>query len=239
MVKSTGISEVDISNNFELLESFFNPGVTGVSGGGTTTPSSPPAPSTSIVQLLLSIIPVASPGHVITSEYHNSLRAALLAIAGTLGVAPGGSAGPHDVTVTLAPIFSHAVFDPWSIGMGVAAVPANQVNTQGWLPVELPDGALVKSMTVIGHREGATLSTFSVVLERQEITGGPYEELITTNLASSAQFYNVTKNFQGDAGLNQIDNKKYKYLISALVTRSAGVNDLVQIYAIQLVYTAT
>jgi hypothetical protein len=237
MVISSGFSEVDVSNNLELLQNFFNLGATGVSGG-STTPSSPPAPSTSIVQLLLSIIPIASPGHVITSEYHNSLRAALLAIAGTLGVAPGGSAGPHDVTVTLAPIFSHAVFDPWAIGMGVAAVPANQVNTQGWLPVELPDGALVKSMTVIGHKEG-TMSTFSVVLERQETIGGPFEELITANLVSSPQFYNVTKTFQGDAGLNQIDNKKFKYMISALVTRSAGVNDLVQIYAIQLVYTTT
>jgi hypothetical protein len=116
-------------------------------------------------------------------------------------------------------------------------VPQGQATTQGWLPIDLPDGALIKSMTIIGRRDGS-VATFTVTLERQSITDGDFDDIITAHLANSAQLYNVTKPFQGDAGgLNVIDNKKYKYMIDAIVARSGGASDLVQIYAIQLVYT--
>jgi hypothetical protein len=115
-------------------------------------------------------------------------------------------------------------------------VPAGQTTTQGWLGVELPDGVLVKSMTVIGRRDGNVV-TFSVTLERQLITGGDFEDIIAVPLANSPALYNVTKTFQGNAGLNEIDNKKYKYLIDAVVGRSQSATEAVQIYAIQLVYT--
>jgi hypothetical protein len=208
-------------------------GATGASTGGSSTNGTP---STSVLELLLSIIPIAQEGHVITSEYHNSLRAALLSLASVVGVNPGTPTGPQDVTVTLSPTFFHAVFDPWQTGIGVAGVPQGQATTQGWLPVELPDGALVKSMTVIGRRDGQ-VATFSVTLERQPVTGGDFDEIITAHLANSAQLYNVTKPFQGTAGLNEIDNKKYQYMIDATVGRSGNATDLIQIYVIQLVYT--
>jgi hypothetical protein len=234
-------SESQHETDILLLQQIFGAtgatGVTGVSSGGST-PDNPPAPSTSLLQLLLSTIPVATEGHVITSEYHNSLRAALLAIASAIGVTPGGAAGPQDVTVTLLPAFFPGIIAPWLTILGVAGLPQGQPSAQGWLPVTLPDGVIVKSMTVFGKKQG-TPSQFSVAFERQEIIAGDFDDIITINLTNSPVDYNVTKAFQGAAGLNEIDNKKYKYLIDAAVTRPGGESGLMQIYAIQLVYTTT
>jgi hypothetical protein len=237
-----GKNQPPSESQYEYYGPWYQPyaagGATGATGVGTPSPSNPPAPSTSLIQLLLSIIPVATEGHVITSEYHNSLRAALLAIAGAIGVTPGGPAGPQDVTVTLLPAFFPGIVAPWLTILGVAGLPQGQPSAQGWLPVLLPDHVIVKSMTVFGKKQG-TPSQFTVALERQGIIAGNFEDMISINLTNSPEDYNVTKAFQGTAGLNEIDNKKYKYMIDAAVTRPGGESGLMQIYAIQLVYTTT
>ena len=214
-------------------------GPSGGSWAGGSSPTNTPTTGTPIeIQLLLSAIPYVEDGQVIRSEHHNLLRAALVAIAARLGVSIGGPVGPKDVTLTLIPTFYPGLFSEWRIGLGIAAVEQGNTNTQGWLPVELPDGALIKSMTVFGRRDGA-VSTFSVALERQDITEGDFDDIITINLANSAQIYNVKQNFQGTPGVNEVDNSKYKYLIDAVVTRLQSAGELIQIYAIQVVYTTT
>src|SRR4051812_32330326 len=56
----------------------------------------PPAATTagvSPIQLLVSSIPTAAPGGVISSEHHNALRTALMAIASQLGLGPLAAEG--------------------------------------------------------------------------------------------------------------------------------------------------
>src|SRR5262245_48368011 len=91
--------------------------------GGSTAP--PPN-----ITPLLSLIPVAEDGHVITAEHFNSLRTAILAIANQLGV----TAASQIVTLSLAPTFlpSGAAVQ-WSLSDGVASAPAGGAAT-GWLP---------------------------------------------------------------------------------------------------------
>jgi hypothetical protein len=233
-VNSQIMDELSQSEQLALVANILAGNIT----GGTNASQSSTAGTPIEIQLLLSAIPIVEDGQVIRSEHHNLLRAALVAIAAQLGVTVGGPTGPTDVTLTLLPAFYPGLFSEWKLGIGIAGVAPGNTNTQGWLPVQLPDGALIKSMTVFGRRD-ANVSIFSVTLERQNITSGDYEEIITANLANSSQTFKVKKTFQGDAGLNEVDNTKYKYLIDAVATKSDSSTDLIQIYAMQVVYSTT
>src|SRR3954465_11690416 len=66
----------------------------------TTGPAAPTGPSLNL-QALLAAIPIAQDGQVITAEYHNSLRSALIALASELGL---GLSSPT-TTFSFAPAF--------------------------------------------------------------------------------------------------------------------------------------
>src|SRR5262245_38116019 len=101
--------------------------------GGTSTGS-----ALTDLQSLVNAIPIAEDGRVITSLYHNSLRAALLAIADKLGADPASGT----VTLTFAPSFfpSGGNESPWSLSEGVATKPPGASSTRGWFPLQLPEG---------------------------------------------------------------------------------------------------
>jgi len=215
--------------------------LSGTSGGGTSGGGGSSSTTTGTpieIQLLLSAIPIVEDGQVIRSEHHNLVRAALVAIAERLGITVGGPVGPTDRTLTIIPIFQPGLFNEWKVGFGLAYVNQGVSTTQGWIQVELPDGALIKSMTMKGRRDGA-VATFSTTLERQglNVMGSNFEDIITIDLKDSEQLYDVTSEFQGSPGLNEVDNSNYKYMIDAIVTRSEEATDSIQIYAIQIVYT--
>jgi hypothetical protein len=228
----------------DALAAFFGGGGGGISnpsGGGTPDSSGSSSTTTGTpieIQLLLSAIPIVEDGQVIRSEHHNLVRAALFAIAARLGVTIGGPVGPADKTLTIIPIFQPGLFNEWKVGFGLAYVNQGVSTTQGWVQVELPDGAIIKSMTMKGRRDGV-VATFSASLERQElnVNGGSFQDIITIDLKDSQQLYDVTAQFQGNPGLNKVDNSNYKYMIDAIVTRSEQATDSIQIYAIQIVYT--
>jgi hypothetical protein len=213
-----------------------NPGGSGGGGGGgassTTTTTGTPIE----IQLLLSAIPIVEDGQVIRSDHHNLVRAALVAIAERLGVTIGGPVGPTDKTLTIIPIFQPGLFNEWKVGFGLAYVSQGVSTTQGWLQVELPDGAFIKSMTMVGRRDG-NVATFAATLERQEIAGGNFQDIITVDLKDSDQLYNMTVEYQGGSELNEVNNSDYKYMIDAIVTRSEEATESIQIYAIKIVYS--
>ena len=130
----------------------------------------PPSPQTNIeidtnLQILLSSIPIADPGNIITSEYHNALRDAVRALASRIGLSVNPVA--EFKVLTFAPNFiksppSKAVGAAnvqdaeWEVFFDHAAIPAN-VNSvtqavKGGFIVQLPDNADIYQMTVRGEK---------------------------------------------------------------------------------------
>ena len=126
-----------------------------------TQPASPTA-SASDLQVMIAAIPIASDGHVITSEYHNALRLALVAIANRLGL----GVISEEITITASPnMRDHGAVRGWEQDYGLARKPADVVGTNnvtsvhGWMELELPDGARIKRMVVFGRNASSTSST--------------------------------------------------------------------------------
>src|SRR5439155_9868241 len=124
-------------------------GGTGSTGGGGTPTPQPAQPQPTIptagvspIQLLVSSIPTAAPGGVITSEHHNSLRTALLAIANQLGLGPLSAEG----AVTFAPRFApkdpvDTTNEKWDLDYGVAkkSQALSGHTARGWMEIDLPE----------------------------------------------------------------------------------------------------
>lgn len=208
----------------------------------TTSPQStaPPPANVTELQTLLRSIPIAVPGAVISSEYHNALRGAVMALGQALGVT---FASPFDV-VSLTPSFHtpSGAKSGWSIGPARAEA-TGQAEVTGWQSVSLPDGAVVKSMIVRGQRT-ANLNSLTVNLRRYPIgktkEPGAVPAAILITKVSNASGDGLTDYSQEDfpidalsenekklAGVNlpnalmertRIDNTQYRYILEATAT---------------------
>ncbi len=196
---------------------------------------------------LLAAIPIATDGRVITSEYHNTLRAAILALAGQLGV---GLITPT-VIETLIPIFlPNGDAASWQIKDGAATKPAGS-EAIGWLPLAIPDGSRLQSLVVFGTRNG-TPARFEVRIVRQPVAldatsgGATITPLMAVDLKNSnPPFRAETTNFlvsglgttataAASEDYKTIDNATYKYLLFAEISNDANVT--AQVNAVQLIY---
>lgn len=197
---------------------------------------------------LLNAIPSdAQNGTVITPDYFNTLKAAIDAIAGQLGHGAGG----QSLTLTLLPHFQPlqpvSAHVPWVVNMGAAADAGGNL-TDGWLPLYLPDGAVIQQMVVIGVKTtpttatqfaafvsllimsaGATTSTTLINVDLTNTTGNPF--VSPPGIPSVA---GTTPSSLKD--LQTVKNSTNKYLIHALVSPSPAAGTLT-IEAIQVVYT--
>ena len=189
-------------------------------------------------------IPIAFEGQPITSEYHNSTRTAILAIASQLGISVIG----QTVTRTFAPTFyPNRAEPPWQQAIGYAERPPAAASALGWFPIQLPDDVQLQGMTVIGRRTGTTRS-FQVSLLRQtlaEYTNNDRVDLLSVPLIT-LDLSQVQDDFKVSApvsipGLSagaieefkQIDNTKFKYLIQASIS-DASDDATVRINAVQV-----
>ena len=222
------------------------PGVTPTPTPTPTPPPSTPQPTTAAgasanLQALLAAIPIAADGQVIAADFHNSLRAALITLAGEMGL---GLTAPT-TTFTFMPAFLQSGSAPnWTSANFVAT--ATGTNPDGWLPVQLPDGERVQTLTVTGKRSGAAPTLFQVKLLRQ-LTTGPGSEaptvLITVDLASQTGAFSVSGSVIAAAAPNSaaslanlaaaedqktIDTTTYKYFLQSTVTGAvtATVNEI-------------
>jgi hypothetical protein len=192
------------------------------------------------IQTLVNAIPDANDGGIISSDYHNTIKAALLAIASQLAGA-GGTSG----TLTLQPNFISLSTPPWNVNIGVASDPGPP-GADGFLPVSLPDGAVIQSMTATGTRTGNNRG--SVTLLVIPISGGSGgTTLIQIDLSVAGNPFtltglpNPTQSKLTAAALQQmllIQNSQFKYVIEAtaevLPDNPAGT---LQINAVQIAYT--
>src|SRR5258708_28047329 len=193
------------------------------------------------LQALINAIQTAEDGHVITREYHNTLRAALVEVARLLGA----SAADQTFKLTLAPaFFKNGTGSEWTQLNGVATAVIGKSNN-GLLPVQLPDGARLQSLTVTGRRKG-NIDGLEVKLIRQAITGTSLTTLISIPLEDQGDPFTVSRDIiqlpdLGSAAataaaedFRTIDNKKYKYMI---VAQADGATDVPAIHMLQLTYT--
>ncbi len=163
------------------LTGIFDPGFFPVKSNPVNpTPSTPEQPALEIdtkLQLLISSIPIANPGNIITSEYHNALRDAVRALASKIGLSVNPTA--EFKILTFSPNFlplkikdSAAV--NWDVTLNRAATPqvgAADLNRSviGGFIVQLPDSATISQMIVRGKRLGASAPNpkiFQVSLNR-------------------------------------------------------------------------
>jgi hypothetical protein len=211
------------------------------------------------IQLLLNAIPIANQGNIITSEYHNSLRNALMAIAERMGLTIKPVSEMQ--LLTLAPKFLPTsqgdAHGAWVATFDKAALApdANGV-VKGSLAVQLPDGAVIISMTVRGARVGDEKDKppklFNVKLSRQKFDteASQITPLITFKLADKKEKIKELNDIKGslpedldDAptvrsrvlDLSRVNNQAYQYFIEA---NWDGTKDTAkfEIYSIQILF---
>ena len=193
-------------------------------------PPTPPTPATptataSDLQILMSSIPIAQDGHVITADFHNALRLALVAIANRLGIGPVS----EEITITnaprLSPVTGAAAWDHdygfVKKGSGIGVVSGN---VRGWMEMELPDGARIKKMAVFGTTTGA--GTLKIKLRRQKIADpSVVTDLVVIEIPDG---FDTTKGMEGDVTVpgtgagnvaieefRIVNNREQKYLLIA------------------------
>jgi hypothetical protein len=205
-------------------------------------PASPTA-SASDLQVLIAMVPIAQDGHVITAEYHNALRNALIAIANRLGLGPVS----EEITITTAPrLLRHGNLPEWEHQYGfvqrLAATPPSG-GIHGWMELDLPDGARIKRMVVHATRHG--VGSFRVKLKRQQVTDPDVSpDLIAVEIAADAD---EARGTEGDvtvpgigAGADTIaefrivNNREYKYLLTAEL-EAINTDSTARMGAIQIV----
>ncbi len=197
------------------------------------------------LQALINAIPDAQDGNVITSNYHNTIKRALLAIATQMGAAATGS---QTVTLTVQPSFAAIAggATPWVLGIGSAG-DAGPPSTSGFIPLNFPDGAVVQTMTVIGAKTNAAPKGF-VNLLIVPIGGSAGTTLIQVDLSTAGNPFSLTgtPNVPGLTAsalvsMQTVQNSQFKYVIEAQVFSTTGIPPAsVVINALQIGYvTAT
>jgi hypothetical protein len=188
---------------------------------------------------LIAAIPTAEDGHVISRDFHNSLRAALVAIASQLSAAPGQADASLTFAPNFLPITDAGVRAPeWVLSVGIASKPG--AAAKGWFPVQLPDGGSIKSMMVTGQRSGTVLSC-QVRLVRQTIADATAAPMIIISLKNVAgQPFKATGEVSGASlpiiqDFQTVNNDKYQYFVVAEL-QGAATEAVVDLYAIQVAF---
>ncbi|MGD1095372.1 MAG: hypothetical protein ABSB35_25680 [Bryobacteraceae bacterium] len=191
------------------------------------------------IQTLVNNIPDAQDGNVITSDYHNTIKTALQAIAGTLAGTSSGQTVTVNVPVNFLPV---AGSTPWSVKVGFAEDPSNSCD--GWAPLTLPDGAVLRQLVAIGVKTSpATIGSVNLIAVP---INGPTTNLnnvflATINLAGVAIMNPFTISVPAQvtsalAGSLTVQNAQFKYVVEANVALSPAPASIT-LYAIQVTYT--
>ena len=190
------------------------------------------------LQTLINAIPDAQDGNVITSDYHNTIKTALEAIAGQLG----GTTSGQSATLTTPPNFlPNGKNTQWIVTLGAASDSGSAIS-DGWLPLYLPEGAVIQSMTVNGARVNAITAAFASLVV-QPVTASDVTTLILIDLAAGGNPFNLTRTPAvpglGPAALQDlatVKNSNNKYLVHAEVIGSTAAASVL-IFSISISYT--
>jgi hypothetical protein len=236
--------------------SYYKPPYFGYFGGGgaapapgaaaPAAPAAAPASPTSTVsdlQVLIASIPIAQDGDVITAEYHNTVRAAFIAMANRLGLGIIAEEIVVSSAPRLAKVLDQKEWTPDDVGQ-VKKVKAEAIALHGWMEMDLPDGSRIKKMRVFAANDSA--GTMKVFLRRQSVSNPSANDNliridITNNDATTAKEGDVTlpdSTVSGSASAieetRRVDRSKYKYLFIADLDPAVADKDA-KITAVQVV----
>ena len=216
---------------------------------GPISPTLPPPPSAtasaSDLQVMISAIPIAQRGQVITADFHNALRLVLATIANRLGLEPV----EEEITVTNAPRLSPVTgAGAWEHDYGLVNRPVDPGNPsrsfRGWMEMELPHGARIKKMVIFGTKTGA--GTLKIRLKRQKITDPTVAaDLIVIDVPNAAD---PTKGIEGDVTVHEtgagavaieeyriVNNREEKYLLFVELTEDGTSRSSALFHTVQIV----
>lgn len=183
------------------------------------------------LRTLLAAIPQAADGLPITSNYHNTLKTALEALAGQLGEA---NVGPLVVTFPMAFIATSGGRPPWRLDYDGSAA-SNGPQCEGWFGIDLPDGVRVDRVTFYGRRLKLRANANDVVswvaeLTRQPVLSGKGTPgvLFAANLADPDSDGEFEENAIAQQAARVVDKKTYKYLIRSKILGANPATDAVQ-----------
>jgi hypothetical protein len=193
-----------------------------------TSQTQPPQQAlSSQYQTLLNSIPIANDGNVILAEHHNSLRAAI----GVLARNRDDSAFARLATIAHTPALLPVTTAPaWGHDIGAALT---HQDANGWMPLDLPQGSRLESLTVRAERHDGSASGFvdewHVAIARHEVAGADHVTLGTQDIAAKKDVFvapvdiHVDRATQAEMeGYRRIDNTRYRYLFTSNVD---GVQD--------------
>jgi len=199
------------------------------------------APQPETLQQLVDRIPVAERGAPITTDLHNTLRDALILLASQgIGIPTTGAR-----TLSLAPAFMLFGSGPnWVNVNGFASPPGP--SAEGWIPVQLPDGARIDSLVVKGRRAGS-VGLFQIRLRYTPLDPEENARVIVAinNLDTAADPFEVVGqvSIPGLAGAALLDARTVKndsriYFVTATAFEVGNAAaDLVEVHSIQVNYT--
>jgi hypothetical protein len=144
---------------------------------------------------------------------------------------------PPTATLTFAPsFFPNLTNAPWTQNNGIATMPSNLTGVDGWMPLQLPDGTQMQTMTVIGSKSGS-VGSFQVQLVQQSLSDGTAHLLLAIPLGDQSDgSFQVTG--QVAVNLNQVNNSANKYLVTARIV-GATVGASASLIAIQILTKRT
>jgi hypothetical protein len=192
------------------------------------------------IQTLINNIPDAQDGDVLTSKYHNTIKTALQAISDALGGTPSQTVS-QTIQTTFLP--TAAGSNNWIVNLGVAA-DAGPPSTNGWIPLNLPDGAIIQKMEARGATTNAAAKGF-LTLVIIPLGGNAGTNLIVIDVTNAGNPFDksATPNVPGLTPtallqLQTVQNSQFKYIIQGVVFSPGGTPAAsISINDLQVVYT--
>jgi hypothetical protein len=210
---------------------------------GSETPDTIPHGETTPVDpnVAIASVPIAQDGMVIDANFHNSLRSALVALAGSVGA----GTVEESSRVTLAPAFHPVPGEKASWRVTPEAAEGLDGST-GWLPVDLPPHVRLHTL-VVSHTAGKDTTSLEVSLERTSIANSSTTRLFRLKRSSGDGTPKIDTaalevgGITGPAALEEfrrVDNTTYRYFIRASTTGSPNQQtDHIRVHALQVIFT--
>jgi hypothetical protein len=177
-----------------------------------------PASSTpAALQASLAAIRTVGDGDIVYANDHNSVKNFLVMLISYLG----DQVLTQDQTLSFAPALLQLGATGWTLAEGEADQ-GNHAAVSGWMPIELPDGVKIQSLSVHGTAtSGQNVGTIAVALKRRPLQStAAAEEIVSVSLAGQNPTFGVAKSApQSDR--QTVDRFSYGYYIKADVTGAA------------------
>jgi hypothetical protein len=137
------------------------------------------------------------------------------------------------VATTVTPVLAQIGAAGWEHVAGSARKPGGATAASGTMSVDLPDGATIQSLRVIGENGGA--GVLSIILRRQKLDPTAASEPIVGVVGSGGPFDN--KIAPQDQTRAVVDTDTFRYYVVAQVS-NAGAGDTVRVDSFQIVHIA-